>query len=250
MLIVAYHAIGEQVSPVCTSPRRLERGLLALREAGYRYVTLDECADWLRSRVPMPSDAVAVTFDDAYQSVLEHAVPILRRVGAPATVFAIADRLGRDNAWPGQWNGVPRLPLLSSAGLRELVEHGLTIGSHGLTHRSLTTMSRDELEREIVESADALEQHVGVEVRHFAYPYGHRTPAARAVAAARYRTAVSVRCRRVSETDDPHDLPRIDAHDLEVAVALGLVGSAALSPYLAVRRAGRAVRRRWERRTP
>jgi peptidoglycan/xylan/chitin deacetylase (PgdA/CDA1 family) len=33
----------------------------------------------------------AVTFDDAYAGVLEHAIPVLRRLRVPATIFALSE---------------------------------------------------------------------------------------------------------------------------------------------------------------
>lgn len=49
----------------------------------------------------------------------------------------------------------------------------MEIGSHGLTHRYLVTMSRPEAEREICESKGRLEREIGVEITSFAPVGGH-----------------------------------------------------------------------------
>jgi peptidoglycan/xylan/chitin deacetylase (PgdA/CDA1 family) len=74
--------------------------------------TLERHLDWLGSRrtfVPpeilgarvaagQPVDRfAAVTFDDGYRDVYEHAFPILKRKGIPAAVFVVAGTVGTDH---------------------------------------------------------------------------------------------------------------------------------------------------------
>lgn len=57
--------------------------------------------------------------------------------------------------------------------LRELVRLGHTIGSHTMTHAQLSNnISEKELAREIIGSADIIEDKLQVKVEDFAYPFG------------------------------------------------------------------------------
>lgn len=47
-----------------------------------------------------------------------------------------------------------------------------TIGSHSVTHSSLTNLSTKELEKELNDSKATIEKHINKPVVHFAYPYG------------------------------------------------------------------------------
>jgi peptidoglycan/xylan/chitin deacetylase (PgdA/CDA1 family) len=47
----------------------------------------------------MPRRSVVVTFDDGYRDNLTHALPVLERCQAPATVFVIAGALGQELWW-------------------------------------------------------------------------------------------------------------------------------------------------------
>ena len=60
----------------------------------YRVVGLGEFIERLTSGASLQSMA-ALTFDDGYAGVFEHAVPILQALGMPATVFIVADAVGR-----------------------------------------------------------------------------------------------------------------------------------------------------------
>ena len=84
-------------------------------------------------------------------------------------------------------------------------------------------------------------------MRHFVYPYGVRSARGIAGAVTRYGTASSAHPAVVSTASAVPDVPRIDAHDLRVALALGLARSPALPAYLTVRRRRRGARRRVER---
>jgi peptidoglycan/xylan/chitin deacetylase (PgdA/CDA1 family) len=52
-----------------------------------------------------PPGAAAVTFDDGYRSVLEHAAPLLEERGMPATVYLVTDVVGNDDlVWVNELN--------------------------------------------------------------------------------------------------------------------------------------------------
>lgn len=247
MLIVTYHAVAERSSPVSVTSRTLEIELRALRDAGFRFVSLDQCADWLEGGEALPERTAAVTFDDGYASVATEAVPILERLAVPATVYIISGRIGADNAWPDQWRSVPRLPLADVDQIRAMAARGLTIGAHSWSHPLLPGLDEEQLQQEVVGAAARLESLLDRPVRHFAYPYGCRGPREIRAVAGRYRTAVTAEPRLVAEGDSRHELPRLDAHDLQLAIALGCLANDGLRPYLAVRRFARRVRRFVER---
>ncbi len=74
---------------------------------------------------------------------------------------------------------------------RRLVEMGMSVGSHTLSHPNLTTLDEDKIEKEFSESRRILEQKLNITCEHLAYPYGYSTETARQVARrAGYRTAV------------------------------------------------------------
>jgi peptidoglycan/xylan/chitin deacetylase (PgdA/CDA1 family) len=77
------------------TPEFLDRTLTVAKDLGFDLVPLDE----VPSRLASPGRPfAALTFDDGYRDTVEHALPVLRRHGAPFTVFvttAFADGIGR-----------------------------------------------------------------------------------------------------------------------------------------------------------
>jgi peptidoglycan/xylan/chitin deacetylase (PgdA/CDA1 family) len=55
---------------------------------------------------------------------------------------------------------------------RALVSAGMSVGSHGVTHRALARLTEDEQRAELVGSKRLLESEIGREVSALAYPYG------------------------------------------------------------------------------
>jgi len=58
-------------------------------------VTFEQLADCLENRIPFPRRAMAITFDDGFSDVYDHAFEILRRADMPATVFVSTDYVGQ-----------------------------------------------------------------------------------------------------------------------------------------------------------
>lgn len=121
----------------------------------------------------------AITFDDAYRSVLELGKPLLDEHGWPATVFVPTDWAGTDRPmrWPGieQWHGGPHEPELVPMGwdeLRALDAAGWEIGSHTCSHPRLTTLGDEDLARELRASREVCERELSRPVETIAYPYG------------------------------------------------------------------------------
>jgi peptidoglycan/xylan/chitin deacetylase (PgdA/CDA1 family) len=91
LLILCYHGVSladehEWNPAMFVSPARLEARLARLRALGATVLPLGEALERLWDGT-LPPRAVALTFDDGTVDFLHVATPILRRHGAPATVY-------------------------------------------------------------------------------------------------------------------------------------------------------------------
>ena len=78
--------------------------------------------------------------------------------------------------------------------IREMASHDVEIGSHGTSHRILTSLPGHEATQELVRSKAEIESRLGRDVRHFAFPNEYATDALIASAArAGYRTVCTNR---------------------------------------------------------
>lgn len=140
---------------------------------------LARCAKPVRADVPIPNLAsehyVSVTFDDAYQNVLDTALPELAKRGIPATFFVVSDVLGGVPSWEDySSNTDPAMhdPILTEDQLRKLPPDLVQIGSHTRTHPMLTRLSEEKAREELVGSRTRLQEIIGRDVKLFSFPYG------------------------------------------------------------------------------
>jgi peptidoglycan/xylan/chitin deacetylase (PgdA/CDA1 family) len=100
-LVVGYHRVVDNFDAVARTdmPTLLisrfmfERHIETIGHS-FRFVTLDEIGRHVESGEPFRSSVAAITFDDGYQDVYEHAFPILRRKGIPGAVFVVTNHIG------------------------------------------------------------------------------------------------------------------------------------------------------------
>ena len=116
---------------------------------------------------------VAVTFDDAFQSVADHALPVLARHRIPATVFAPTGYLGTAPKWipPGSRTS-GGASVMSSDTLASLDARLVRVGSHTVTHPHLAELPPDIVHSELATSKTHLERIQGTPVRMLSLPYG------------------------------------------------------------------------------
>lgn len=211
--ILMYHQIG-QPSPKGTPyrgltvhPRDFRRQMIWLRRLGYRGLSMAQLMPYLAGE--KQGKVFGITFDDGYQNVLDHAVPILEECGFHATNYFVVRQLGGSNVWDHP-EGVPAAPLMDAAGLRAWAQAGHEVGSHTLNHPVLPRLSTQLAINEIRDSRDALEQLAGEPVTAFCYPYGKFTPElAERVQAAGYLSATTTARGLVRPVDDYFALPRV-----------------------------------------
>ncbi len=212
-------------------PAFLDAALGRLRALGYDLVAMDEVLRRLRKPTDRPF--VALTFDDGYRDLRDHALPILERHEAPFTAYVttgFADRTARlwwleleealralDRIEVGDAPLAAKTPaektaafhhlyrrlragpedelratiarLAAAAGLdaaalpaalcldwdevRALARHPLcTIGAHTVTHPMLAKHEASVARAEMADGRRALEEAIGLPVRHLSYPVG------------------------------------------------------------------------------
>jgi peptidoglycan/xylan/chitin deacetylase (PgdA/CDA1 family) len=159
--ILLYHAVGTRLSVdsygISIAPERFERQMAIL--AGSKDLTTVGISDGLKDS---PSLRVAVTFDDGYRDNLSVAAPILLTHGIPFTVFVTSSFVRSRSAG-----------YLSPEDLRELAGlPGVTVGSHGATHRPLAECDEGALWSELRDSKRYLEDATGKPVTTLSYPHG------------------------------------------------------------------------------
>lgn len=244
--ILTYHSIDDGGSVLSVSPALFAQQMGLLAGGGIAVVALDRL---LEMRHDHPSEPVlAITFDDGFRNVYEHAFPVLRRYGFPATIFLVTDYCGKTNDWPTQPPRVAREPLLDWPEIREMAEAGISFGAHTATHPDLTRLSAASVEEELLRSKRTIENTLGRSVGAFAYPYGAYDDSVRRLAGRHFALACSARLGFVGAGSDPLALPRLDLYYLKHPRIFGSLFSPLTDAYIGLRHAARECRRWWRRK--
>lgn len=142
--ILNFHGVGKP-------PRDLDPGEAAVWLDTERFRSILDCVQGRRD--------VEITFDDGNRSDYTEALPELRQRNLRATFFICAGRLESDC-------------FLSRQQVRELLEHGMRVGSHGWSHVSWRDLNHIEASREWAEAMKVLGETCGQAIVCAACPFG------------------------------------------------------------------------------
>lgn len=238
--VLTYHSIDDSGSPVSIAPSEFRRHMYALASGGWQTIDMDAFVRGHRDR-GWPERTFLLTFDDGYGNLMESALPVARECKFHATVFVAVDRVGGTMAGPSEPSWTPASPLLDWAGLRALAAAGWSIASHACSHRRLPSLAPADVTEELTRSKATIEDRIGAAVTAIAYPYGAASDAVERLTAAHYAAGFGTTLAFATASSRATHFERIDAYYLEGRAVEALDG-VSLRSYLALRRAGRALR--------
>ena len=148
-LILNLHGLGEPHAAVAASERPFWLDA----------VTFKHLLEQIVDRGPDIEPGVVITFDDGNESDALLATPELIKHGLAGIFFVCAGRLGRKH-------------YLDKHMIQDLVDGGMTIGTHGMYHRDWRILDASELDIEIRDARHQLEDVVQGAVNLVAIPFG------------------------------------------------------------------------------
>jgi peptidoglycan/xylan/chitin deacetylase (PgdA/CDA1 family) len=135
------------------------RFLLASRDKGVvdtRNYDMHRIAD-----AQLDKGRISVTFDDGWQSIADHALPLLDQYKIPTTQYIISEASSKS---VDQYMNIDTL--------KQMQKNGHEIGSHTLTHCDQTKLSPTKILNNARDSKTALEAEGLSPIESYAYPYG------------------------------------------------------------------------------
>jgi peptidoglycan/xylan/chitin deacetylase (PgdA/CDA1 family) len=221
--ILCWHRVARVRDQLAVAPERFARQLELIERSELPVVDLAAAVASERE-----GRALALTFDDGYRDLLDHAIPLLERRGWPATVFVVTEAARGRASFPWYGRG-DQPPFLGWDEMRDL-ERRTTIRCepHTLTHADLPGLPDADAEREIHESRAVLGHELGRPGRLLCYPGGFAGARERALAeAAGYLAAVTCEPGCNVPPFDRYGLRRlmVDRYDPSTVFAAKLAGA-------------------------
>lgn len=206
-VILLYHHVSDE-TPASTSvtPAQFAEHMSFLDRNGYRVWRLERLlAAVLRGVEQVPDRVVAITFDDAYESVFTQVRPRLAERGWPYTVFVNTDAIDAGHS-----------PYMNWGQLRTLSDEGVAIQNHSAAHAHMSRPADGEsrnawlsrVERDVARARARIADEIGRAPALFAYPYGEDSEALAEVVGREHDHALAQRSGPVGTLSDPMSVPR------------------------------------------
>lgn len=176
--VLMYHSVATisgSLGDLGVAPQLLEEQLSTLTGAGYTLVGVTEA---LARRSEGDRGLLAgLTFDDGY-STFAAAIPVLRSLGARATLYVCPGYVGRFPEWLGR--SARKLgSLMDWSELDEVSSYGVEIGNHSLDHIPLDILPTSDVLLQLQRSRESIGEHLGKHPVSFCYPHGYHSPRVR-----------------------------------------------------------------------
>ncbi|MGX5188035.1 polysaccharide deacetylase family protein [Streptomyces avermitilis] len=253
--ILMYHSIAtapnDATRALSVAPEAFAEQMALLGDLKITPVSTAQLAESWRSGGPLPERPVLITFDDGYEGVHRHALPVLAEHGFASTLFV-------STGWiRGAYDTGGGLDtMLDWDQVRELADAQVEIGGHSHTHPQLDEIDDDALRFELLRCKEIIADELGTRPVSFAYPYGYSSRRVReAVREAGFGQSLAVGNALARRRQGPYALRRVTVRrstGVEEftrlvegrAIALDFARDRALTKGYAMVRRARQVRRK------
>ncbi|MFI1397322.1 polysaccharide deacetylase family protein [Streptomyces sp. NPDC020681] len=207
--VLLYHAVMDDppdwIAEFTVTPKEFGAQLDAIVASGRTPVAISALSDHLATGTELPDRPVVLTFDDGFADLPGPTAEALASRALPATAYLTTGAIT-----PGGRSLLPPAPMMTLAQTPRLEQYGLEVGAHTVTHPQLDTLPPSALRRELREPKAVLEDVLGHEVTHLAYPHGYNSRSVRRAALREgYASAAAVRHALSSRTDESYRIARL-----------------------------------------
>ena len=215
-VILMYHMISEpktaaEIKYACP-PKQFEQHLQMLLSSGFKPISINAIEDYYLHQTPLPDKAFLISFDDGFEDNYSNAFPILQRYKITAVIYLATGLVGKTNQWMSKLTFSER-KMLTWTQIKDMASQGIDFGSHTVSHPRLTELDDGNVNKELIKSKQLIEDQLGIECRHFAYPYGLLTEkTSELVQQAGFKTACSTRSGFNNTERNPLILHRIEVY--------------------------------------
>lgn len=149
----------------CLSKVQFSKTVHHLKNSGFQSATTNSITS---DTANMETKRILITFDDGFQNVFDHALPVLEEVDFKASVFCVTDYIGKSSGWDVYGNSKH----LDKHSILRLSDLGHEMGSHTCTHANLPYLSEKDLIKELYDSKSKLQDITGKAVTSLSFPFG------------------------------------------------------------------------------
>ena len=211
--VLMYHAVTRTPDPrtraLSVTPEAFAEQMALLADRDFHPVTTARLADSWRRPVSteqvLPPRPVLITFDDGYEGVHRHALPVLAQHGFHASLFVSTGWLRGAHRSGGALD-----TMLDWDQVRELADAGVEIGGHSHSLPQLEDLDDETLRFELRRCKEIVADELGTVPVSFAYPYGYSSRHVRtAVREAGFTQALAVGNGLARRAQGPYALQRV-----------------------------------------
>lgn len=202
VIVLGYHNFSNEkpLSEMRMRTSEFCQQMQYLRDSDISVITMQDFLDWRQGRRELPARCALITLDDGWKSVWTDAYPVLKAYGYPFTLFLYTRYIDvKGDSMKSDW-------------IREMQQHGATIGSHSTSHlyprfwrryRQDSPEYRQQIQQEIIQSAVRLKELFG-HCSTYCYPGGYNTPAMVEGVRQAFQAAFTVLESKVGVEENPY----------------------------------------------
>lgn len=174
-VILLYHHVSNDTPKITSvSPEIFEQQLDYIEQNNFSVWPLEKIIDHINNGMHLPKKTLAISFDDAYESIYTEAYPRLKARNMPFTIFVTTESVDRQYNQQLDWQS-----------LNTMQKNGASLANHTVTHPHMLYHLADEtdqqwqqrMKHEVIAAQQRLEEKTASRLKLFAYPYGEHNKA-------------------------------------------------------------------------